>query len=204
MRAHAANHFAPNLRHAQAAVDAAARGLEARRNAVLAPPPVDKADAAGALLRGEMRSLLRGMSQGERMITITSDPAFLRAAMEGPAALSGLTHDQRGELARRADPDRLAAVEADGEAVELARVAVSAAEAELRRAVAYPTDKEFDHWFASAASASDVPADGPNAAAFEADIKRIFDEAFGALLSPDEPGEGEPHGTANGRWDAAA
>jgi hypothetical protein len=61
--------------------------------AQIKPVSVDKADVAGAVLRGELRAAMRGMSLAEKAAVLLgekADPAFVDAALEAPALLSGV------------------------------------------------------------------------------------------------------------------
>jgi hypothetical protein len=56
-------------------------------------PPVDKTDVAGALARQELRAALRGMPIGDKASLLVgdhADTAFVDAALEQPAVLSGV------------------------------------------------------------------------------------------------------------------
>jgi hypothetical protein len=68
--------------------------------ATLAKPKIDATDLAAAMLRQELRTYLRGLDLSERMTALTDkpDPAMLAAALEAPAALSGLTAETRAHV----------------------------------------------------------------------------------------------------------
>ncbi len=81
-----------DVRDAAAPLDEMRRDLDAKRSA-LALPKFDKSDLSGALLRQELRSILRGMSRPEQaglLIGDKADAAFVDAALEQPALVSGL------------------------------------------------------------------------------------------------------------------
>lgn len=75
------------------------------------PPP----GAGQAAIDGELRALLRGMKDDERLAAVRKDPALLAAAARAPAVLSGLAGDVhqtiRHEYAAKIDPDLVAQAE---------------------------------------------------------------------------------------------
>jgi hypothetical protein len=90
VRDHFASTVIPDLRRATWQAERSINAIATRR-AILLAVQFDKADAVGADHRRELRAFLREMSEGERIAAITSNRAFLEAACELPAMLSGLT-----------------------------------------------------------------------------------------------------------------
>lgn len=70
------------------------------------------ASAGQAAIDGELRALLRGMNDNERLAAVRKDPALMAAAARAPAVLSGLAGDVhktiRHEYAAKIDPDLVA------------------------------------------------------------------------------------------------
>lgn len=67
--------------------------------------PVDKTDAAGAILRSETRTWLRSLDPAERTALLHApdlEPAIALAITEAPAQLSGVLPQQKNSLIQRA------------------------------------------------------------------------------------------------------
>lgn len=92
-------------------VESAFEDLKSLRRAVAKTwePP---ASAGQAAIDSELRGLLRGMKDGERLAAVRSDPALMAAAARAPGVLSGLTDDFhktiRHEYASRIDSEAVA------------------------------------------------------------------------------------------------
>lgn len=156
VRSRAAEKVVPELRRAAWEVEKAGNDLTNQRLRLAVPKP-DKADVAGAVLRSEIRTFLRGMSQGERVGAVMTDPEFLVAAFEGPAALSGLTNDLRAELEERMiqqqHGDAVALMDDAREAIALTDAAIGVALVALRNATGFEgKDAAFDAWMAGASA----------------------------------------------------
>lgn len=154
VRTLAAEKVVPDLRRAAWEVEKTGNGLinERRRLAVQKP---DKADVAGAILRSEIRVFLRGMSQGDRISAVMTDPEFLVAAFEGPAALSGFTNEVRAELEERLIRERhgdaVALMEDAREAISMTEAAINVALDVLRTETGFEGEtRGFDAWMAGA------------------------------------------------------
>ncbi|MER8923429.1 hypothetical protein [Mesorhizobium sp. M0802] len=156
VRAHAAEKVVPDLRRAMWETERTANGLKNELSRLAVPRQHDKTDVAGAMLRGEIRSMLRGMENGERIGLIMSDPTYLTAAFEGPAALSGLSEDLRTELERRmieqAHGPATEAINSAKEAVELTQAAVEMAVSAVKTEGAFDSDHVFGAWLATASA----------------------------------------------------
>ena len=94
-----------------------AKIAEKRKNVAL--PAIDKTDAAGAMLRMQIRSKLESMSKGERKayLAIATDPLYLAAVLEAPNELTGIDAETREMIHARAvetaHPGKLGALERD-------------------------------------------------------------------------------------------
>jgi hypothetical protein len=127
------------LKEAETGLAKAAADVAAKRAAIGAPS-IDRSDIAGALLRQEIRSVLRQQPAGAALALVagSKDPRVLDAVLEAPAELSGLS---AGELAVVEDrlvaarhPEEFAQIEEDEEAIALARSALDLAKMEIAAA----------------------------------------------------------------------
>ncbi|TGP27359.1 hypothetical protein EN875_034020 [Mesorhizobium sp. M2D.F.Ca.ET.232.01.1.1] len=161
VRSVAAEKVVPDLRRAMWEAEKVANGLKNDMSRLAVPRQHDKTDVAGAMLRAEMRSMLREMLKGtsedvgDRLRLIMGMPEFLEAAFEGPARLSGLTEEFRAELEQRMIAEKHgAAIEAiDGakEAIELTQAAIEMAIGAVKTAGDFG-DAHFNQWMATASS----------------------------------------------------
>jgi len=91
----------PVLRQAKDAIDAADQASEGVISAMRNTEP-DKTDLAGALLRQEIRAQFRAMDPARRTALVSGaevlEPIIALAIMEAPAALSGVTPEQKARL----------------------------------------------------------------------------------------------------------
>jgi hypothetical protein len=105
------------------------KAKQAEKRKKLAPPAIDKTDAAGAMLRAQVRTKLESMSRGERKAFLASatDPLYLAAVLEAPNELSGVDAETREMVLAKsieiAHPGALAALERDNLAVQMLDVA---------------------------------------------------------------------------------
>jgi hypothetical protein len=88
-----------DLRDARAPVDELQKKLDAKRKAI-AMPKFDPADILGFLRRQEVRTVLRGMDEGQRAVLLASNPEFIDSMLEQPA-LSGAVPNQIIEAAKK-------------------------------------------------------------------------------------------------------
>lgn len=207
MRNKAAEKIVPALRRASWEAEKAANAIKAERRK-LAVPASDKSDLAGALLRQEVRSFLRAANQGDRIKLIMSDPVFLQAAMEGPAALSGLTDELRADLESRmidrAHGAAVDAMESVMEAVNVTQAAVEVASSTLQQECGFDGNTgAFNEWMAQASAgvereiaAEKAKSEPANSAAesltapVRADVQAEVDAIFAKALPhiyPDHP-----------------
>lgn len=139
----------PELRRTYRILDDRQRAIKQER-ALLAKP---KMEASEALMRQEIRAYLRGLEQGERMQALLTnpEPIMLAAALEGPAALSGLNAQTRGHVEmtylEANHAATLARLNDREEAYAVVRAAADIAVMEIRSNVGL-ADHAFDVWFA--------------------------------------------------------
>lgn len=149
MRAFIADKAAAELYRSRKTVETLRSRLEAWRER-LAPPPLDKADAAGATMRVEIRNALRAMSPGARMNALMAEDAdlfLLEAVLQAPDFLSGLDAKNRPEVAaryvERKHPDDVAAIEQADEAITVLAVATAVATNTARAAADFPDESSM-------------------------------------------------------------
>jgi hypothetical protein len=144
----------PELRRIRKVAQERRAPIESQR-AAMAQVKVDPTDVAGASQRQEMRTYLRGLDGGERMKLLLedSDPRWTQAALEVPAALSGLNTETRAHVqeayVRANHAAALKALDDMGEALSLLEAAARIAIMEIRTYVGMG-DAEFEDWFATA------------------------------------------------------
>lgn len=147
----AATGLLAELREHRAAVDAEAAAIKADRES-LNRPAIDRADLLAELQRQEMRSWLRQMAPGERYsILMTGDSRdVMEAALTAAPGLSGITADQRDNLARiyveRVHPEKLQELEARTEVNVLAGAACRAAVMDLEEGADFKNAHAFRSW----------------------------------------------------------
>lgn len=157
MRRHVAEKVAPYLLQCQKSVELIAAKLTASR-AKLGPPPPDKTNAAAAVVRMEIRNMLRALpspsARAAMLLASEADPRMIEAAIEGFPALSGISDQIRAEIIKgyiekhhEADLSRLEQAE---EALELARAATDVAAATLCIAGEFATEAALSEFVAKA------------------------------------------------------
>lgn len=202
----AAEKIVPDLRRAAWEAEKTNNAIRNERTKLAVQTP-DKTDIAGALLRQEIRTFLRGMDHGTRLAAVIGDAAFLEAAMEGPAALSGLTDELRTDLQDRlidqAHGPAIAALNEAHEAIELVEAAIEAAANVVRAECEFSSDTAFDGWMktSSAAVEREIAAETkreepkpaavaltetPELRSLEDEFDKIFARGFPELY-PDHP-----------------
>ncbi len=182
----AAEKVVPDLRRAAWEAEKTRNGVRNERLKLAVPTP-DKTDIASALLRQELRTYLRSMEHGARIAAVIADRAFLEAAMEGPAALSGLTDDMRVNLQDRlidqAHGPAVAAMDETREAIKLVEAAIEVAANVVRTEGDFASDAQFNNWMktASAAVEREIAAEKePPVTAIERVIVKPDDDAIRA------------------------
>jgi hypothetical protein len=116
----------PKVKAARNALAINEREIEATR-AKMTGAAIDKTDVAGAMLRSEIRSWLRGMDPAKRNAMIVTGELPQTAAiaiLEAPAELSGVSRQQHGklqesvlEVAHPAEAARIRAMEEGAQAL---------------------------------------------------------------------------------------
>lgn len=124
--------FAPKLHRLRKANEVADAAVAARK-ARLQVQKHDPADAAGAVMRAEIRTMLRNMDQSDREGLLKSDvdESLLVAIVEAPNILSGIDGKMRDHvqstLLKRRHPNELAEIENIKQAAAMARAATTVA-----------------------------------------------------------------------------
>ena len=146
LKAYIEKFVAPEMRKVQTAVDSLRARNAVRRERVTAPPKFDKGDAAAAQLRGEIRTMLRGMKPGERathLLNKNADEKVVLAALEAPF-LAGIDDEMRDKLvtlrASAMFPGELKQIEVTDEAADMVHAANRIALMTLQRALDLPNE----------------------------------------------------------------
>lgn len=156
----AANALKPLAVARQVAIPAAKRELDQRREKLSLEGP-DRSDLAGAVMRGEIRSWLRGMKIDERSQALNGDvdPLIALAVVEAPAALSGVnpaTHKRLVSAAIDAlHPGERAKIAELERALETTQRAVAAAEGGIKSELLV-NSRTFSGWLEGAALESEA------------------------------------------------
>lgn len=162
---------AHELHRARKSVETMRQKLTERR-AKLAPAAPDKADMSAAILRSEMRTMLRGMSTGQRMALLLSpnpDPMLLQAVLEAPDFASGMNPQTRelvtAAVIEKTHPGALAAIEQVEEAIEVVNAATRVAFDTVRAAAEFPNESTLVSFVEQSIGAT---------GAIDADVDRSF------------------------------
>ncbi|MDH4981243.1 hypothetical protein [Hyphomicrobium sp. D-2] len=145
-----ASALGPLAKARKLAIPAAKREIEARTNRLHVEGP-DKSDLAGAVMRGEIRTWLRGLPAKGRsaVLDADADPLIALAIVEGPAALSGVSPSRHARLVEKAidalHPGEREEVAELQKAVETVERMVSAAEVSMQSEFALTT-RAFQSW----------------------------------------------------------
>lgn len=153
MRKYATANVAPHMYRSRAALTSLRTGLDrwrARLEQVRAP---DKTDAAGAILRGQIRDRLEKMKDGERLKLLAgpnADPLWVQAARESPR-LAGLNDEALRIVIEaqieREHPGVLAQIEEADEAFALAEASYKIARSTVRSALDLPDNDSVETFF---------------------------------------------------------
>jgi hypothetical protein len=142
------------------------------RRAKLLPPPPDKTDMAGAVMRSEMRAMMRGLNNGQRaalMLSPNADPMLLAAVLEAPDSMTGITDQIREQihtnLIERNHPGALASLDVANDAIILVETAGRMATNAAIEAGKFPSDTVLSEFVNEAL---------PDTRALDADIDRSF------------------------------
>lgn len=170
MRKYVTEH-AHELHRARKSVETMRAKLSERR-AKLQPLPPDPKDLSAAILRSEMRTMLRGMNSGQRMSLVLSantNQTLVHAVLEAPNFASGV-NDQARELltvaaVEKAHPGALAEIERIEEAIEVVNAAVRIAFDKARAAAEFRDERVLTDFVEKAVGDS---------RALDADVDRSF------------------------------
>lgn len=117
------------------------------RRAKLETSTTDKTDAAGAAIRVELRTMLRGMNAGARaqiLFSENADPRFWEAALEAPDVASGINPTERKQILdakiERFHPGEAAKIDEINEAVALVDAAYRISVYDTLSITGLPTD----------------------------------------------------------------
>jgi hypothetical protein len=149
------------------------------RRAKLMPAKADPANVASAVMRMEMRTILRAMKNpGERLRLLLDDPAMMEAALEASNTMSGIDNQMRElittNVIERNHPGALAAIEKAEEAIELVDVAARVAFNTGRDAAQFPNDNVFASFVETSVGAT---------GALEADLNNKFADLASAAAA---------------------
>jgi hypothetical protein len=117
----------------------------------LKPAAPDPKNVSAAVLRSEMRTQLRGLSNAARtalLLTENPDPMLVQAVLEAPGFSSGVADDIRARMleayATRNHPEELAWIAESEEALELLEAATSMVLNAAQSVTEFPSDKLFN------------------------------------------------------------
>ncbi|MEY9780350.1 hypothetical protein [Sinorhizobium fredii] len=158
MREFVSKEIVPELARSRGKLEASIEAVDAKRQALTIPKP-DKSDIAGALLRQELRTHLRSLSQGQRaaLLLQNPDPDTIAAVFEAPNHLSGIDDKLRTELesaiVAASHPQKLAQIQDERDCIQIAQIAINHAVDEIQKATGFEGSKVAFDKFMTAASA---------------------------------------------------
>jgi hypothetical protein len=158
IRGFAASKVVPELRRQQYRLEKAEKALAERRLRLGVPAP-DKTDAAGAMLRAEVRAYLRGLDPAERTALLMINPSALvvSAVFEAPNFLSGVSDELRAKaeqaIMENSAPEDLDRIDEEREAIGVAGMALEIAVRTIKEETGFKGDtRAFDEWMAEASA----------------------------------------------------
>ena len=165
----AAREFAAKQAHKLLRIQKFAKRAQTRiaeKRAKLLPPSPDKTDAAGAVLRAQIRDRLAGKSLAELKATLPSAPmAHLQAVLEAPE-LVGADNELLETITTRAiniaHPHAAVSFERDREAVTMLNVAAQALGDMVKDVAALPNNAALEDFIGTAV---------PNQALIDRDVE---------------------------------
>ncbi|MBR0796106.1 hypothetical protein JQ615_11970 [Bradyrhizobium jicamae] len=146
----------------------------AEKRASIELPAIDKTDAAGAALRGEMRNHLRGMSSlAERKAFLaTASLPYLLAALEAPDELTGINVEVREAARSKAIdasfPGKLAELEKERADIQLLDNATKAFADTARNLAGLPNERALNEF---------VSANVPDHSRIDVEVERMTSAA---------------------------
>lgn len=162
-RAFVADKPALAVRLARASAERVRGKLKAAREK-LAPPKPDKTDLAAAVMRSELRGMLRAMTASARIAAVLSpnaDDMLLQSVLDAPNVATGIDQETRERVyaaaVERAHPGELAKIQEVEDALELLDAAVGVAVEDMRSAAGFP-DKRALAEFLDASTKERAPA----------------------------------------------
>ncbi len=173
------------------------RAANAKTLQSIKPKSPDKTDTASAMVRMDLRNMLRAMPASKRMAYASGervDPRILEAIFEAPAVASGLDDESYGRLMqesiKRAHPEALAEVKMAEETVELLEAAVGLTFSAAKNIGEFPSDAVLEKFIESNAPTTPAtadPSDDPikllNSLGPTADWQKESDETHERILA---------------------
>jgi hypothetical protein len=136
----------------------------------LKPATPDFKNVSAAVLRSEMRTHLRGLSQSARaalLLTDNPDLTLVQAVLEAPGFSSGVSDDMRMRMleivVNRDHPEELAWIAETEEALELLDAATDMVLSAAKSVSEFPSEKFFSDFIEASAPAAPATADDPGA-----------------------------------------
>jgi hypothetical protein len=149
VRAFVSKSTAPIIHRGRATARAARQDVAAWQ-VRLQPPSPDPKNVAAAVLRSEMRTQLRGLSQSARyalLLSETIDPTLAQAVLEAPNFSSGVTDEIRGRMVEiiinHDHPEQLAQIAQVEEAIKLLDAATGITMSTAKSIGEFPNDNIF-------------------------------------------------------------
>jgi len=146
---------APHLHFARKAIETMRVKLADERKRLLPASP-DRSDLAGAVLRSEMRTMLRGQSPAKRsemLLGVDADPLVISAALEAPNISSGINDETRAKLTNRAieraHPGALRLIEEVEDAVSIVDTAYRMATNTAQKAAEFHNERVLGDFLAA-------------------------------------------------------
>jgi len=186
---------APVIHRARAAANSMRQDLVKQR-ARLQPAAPDPNNVSAAVLRSEMRTMVRGLSTSARTALLLSpnpDPTLVQAVLEAPSFSSGVTEEIRARMLQaiieRDHPKELEAIAQAEEALEVLEAATGMAQLAAKSVSEFPSERVFEDFInksAPAVAAAD-PNDDPmkllNGLGPAPDWKKQSDETHARILA---------------------
>jgi hypothetical protein len=165
VRSFVAKSTAPAIHGARAAAKSMRDDL-IKQKASLQPAAPDPSNVSAAVLRSEMRTMLRGLSTSARTALLVSqnpDPTLVQAVLEAPSFSSGISDDVRARLlefiVNRDHPKELEAIAQAEEAVEVLEAATGMTYLAAKLVSDFPSEKVLNDFIDANAPAMRSAAD---------------------------------------------
>jgi hypothetical protein len=158
VRTFAAASVVPELRRQQYRIERRAQALQEKRMRLGVPKP-DPADVAGAMLRAEIRTYLRGLEPAKltAMLSVDLDAMVVAAVFEAPGFLTGVSPDLRARVEEmvieNTNPEQVALIDEELEALRTLAMAVELSVKEVKTEAGFTGEtKVFDRWMEEASA----------------------------------------------------